>query len=169
MKKYSKKNFLIALTGIILISGCSNSSSNYDLDLSDLQNTIPKPAKVIDNPKEINLEKKEVDLNLISLDKKEDITSLIKYGKKDPFSSFGNDSNRLISDLKLKGFISFGSKDYALVEYKNKEGIINIDSIGDINTKLLPPGAVVKNINPSQEIVNIDIDDEKYTIIMSLD
>jgi len=169
MKNYSKKNFLIALTGIILISGCSKSSSNYDLDLSDFQNTIPKPAKVNNSPKEINLEKKVVELNLISLDKKEDIASAIKYGRKDPFSSFGNDSNRLISDLKLKGFISFENKDYALVEYKNKEGIIDIDSIGDINTKLLPPRAVVKNINPSQELISIDIDDENYTVIMNID
>ena len=71
------------------------------------------------------------------MDKKEDITSSIKYGKKDPFSSFGNDSNRSISDFKLKGFISLNNKDYAFVEYKNNEGIIDIDSIGDINTKLL--------------------------------
>ena len=168
MKKYSKKNLLIAFTGIILISGCSKSSSNYDLDLSDFQNTIPKPAKVNNSPKEINLEKKVVELNLISLDKKEDIASSIKYGRKDPFSSFGNDSNRSISDFKLKGFISLNNKDYAFVEYKNKEGIINIDSIGDINTKLLPPKAVVKNISPSLETININLDDENYIIIMNL-
>ena len=169
MKKYSKKNLLIAFTGIILISGCSKSSSNYDLDLSDFQNTIPQPAKSIDNQNEIIQESKEVELNLISLDKKEDITSSIKYGKKDPFSSFGNDSNRSIPDFKLKGFISLNNKDYAFVEYKNNEGILDIDSIGDINTKLLPPNAVVKNINPSLETININLDDENYTIIINLE
>ena len=168
MKKYSLQNFLFTLSGIILISSCSKSPSNVDLDLSSFKNTIPQPAKSIDNQNEIIQESKEVELNLISLDKKEDITSSIKYGKKDPFSSFGNDSNRSISDFKLKGFISLNNKDYAFVEYKNKEGIIDIDSIGDINTKLLPPKAVVKNITPSLETININLDDENYIIIMNL-
>ncbi|KGF87643.1 hypothetical protein [Prochlorococcus marinus] len=168
MKKYSLQNFLFTLSGIILISSCSKSPSNVDLDLSSFKNTIPKPAKSIDNQNEIIQESKEVELNLISLDKKEDITSSIKYGKKDPFSSFGNDSNRSIPDFKLKGFLSLNNKDYAFVEYKNKEGIIDIDSIGDINTKLLPPKAVVKNISPSLETININLDDENYIIIMNL-
>ena len=169
MKKNFQKKLLLALSGIILISGCGKSSPNYDLDLSSFKNTIPQPAKSIDKQNEIIQESKEVELNLISLDKKEDITSSIKYGKKDPFSSFGNDSNRSISDFKLKGFISLNNKHYAFVEYKNKEGIIDIDSIGDINTKLLPPNAVVKNINPSLETININLDDENYTIIINLE
>ena len=72
-----------------------------------------------------------------------------------------------MNDLRVINLSSYTTP--KVVEYKNKEGIIDIDSIGDINTKLLPPKAFVKNINPSLETININLDDENYTIIMNLE
>ena len=74
------------------------------------------------------------------------------------------DSNNLISNFKLQGFISINNKNHALVKYKEKTGVINIDSIGGLNTKLIPLDSYVKEINPQEEELIIMIDNEKYNI-----
>ena len=55
-------------------------------------------------------------------------------------------------------------KNHALVEYKKQKGIIDINSVGGVNTKLLPKKAFVNDINPSQEKINLSIEGEIYTI-----
>lgn len=168
MNKKYYKNIILAFTGSLLLVGCSGKPKNNDLDLSGFIKPIQQPDQKIEKPSSSKEQSKEINPKLISLDKKEEIVSSVKYGKKDPFSPLGSESIKLISEFKLKGFISFRDEDYALVEFKNQEGVIDINSVGDINTKLLPPKAFVNKINPYEEIIKITIEDEEYTIIMSL-
>ena len=161
-------NFLYFSIITIFISGCGGNSKNYDLDLSDYTKPVKKltiNANKVKKPKE---EKKDLELKLISLDKKDKIVSSMKYGKKDPFSTI-NYETAFSSKLKLKGFISFKNTDFALVEYQGQEGIISIDSVGEINTKLLPSKATVKKIIPSQDQIFITFEGEDYPILLTQD
>ena len=158
----------ITLLGILLISGCGGRPKKDDLDLSDFIKTIKPIQQSSQNDEKTNnpiLEKKEVELkDLIPLKDREDISNSIKYGKQDPFSPAGNELNRFIEDFKLKGFISFKNKDHALVEYKKQKGIIDLNSVGGVNTTVLPKKAFVRDINPSQEEIYLSIEGEIYTI-----
>ena len=169
MKNKLSKNILLLLTGSLFISSCSKKQENFDIDLSNLRKPVPQTTQNINISDEPDIEKNEVNLKLIPLEKKEDVSSAIKYGKKDPFSNFDNETSRLISDFKLKGFISLKNKNYALVEYKKQAGIIDINAVGNVNTKLLPPQVSVKNIIPAQEKIDLIIEGENYPIILNLD
>ena len=167
-KKFPKKIF-IALIGLFLFSSCSGESKKDDFDLSGFINATQKASVNKENTNNSNVEIKEVELkNLIPLKDRKDISNSIKYGKKDPFSASDNESNKFIDHFKLKGFISFENKDYALVEYKNKKEIINLDSVGGINTSILPNKAFVKDINPLNEKIKLSIEGEIYTIKLNI-
>jgi len=169
MNRNSSKNIFLLVLSTLLISNCSNSSNDKDLDLSNFRRTIKENSQNIDKTIKPKSEKKIVEVKLIPLDKKIEVSNSMKFGKKDPFSTFGDETSKLISDFKLKGFISLENKNYALVEFKDQEGLIDIDSVGDINTKLLPPKSYVVNILPKQEKINLMIEGENYPIILTLD
>ena len=166
MYKLISKQIFIFLIGTLLIPGCSEKSKKDDFDLSGLK--IPKKTIPLEIDQLKKEEKKEVEIKLIPLKDRKEISSSIKYGKKDPFSSLDNESNKFIEDFKLKGFISFKKKDHALVEYKKKSGIINLKSVGGLNTEMLPKKAYVKDIIPSQEKINLSVEGEIYTIELNL-
>ena len=169
MNRNSLKNIFLLVLSTLLISNCGGKSNDKDLDLSSFRRTVKENSQNTDKKINPKSEKKDVEIKLIPLDKKIDVSNSMKFGKKDPFSSFDNEKSKLISDFKLKGFISFENNNYALVEFKDKEGLIDIDSVGDINTKLLPPKAYVVNILPTQEKINLMIEGENYPIILTLD
>jgi len=156
------KKILIVLTGIFLISGCNSRSKNENFDLSGLK----KPTNNISlkNDQTKKSEKKEIESKLIPLANREEILNEIAYGKKDPFSASDNQSNKFISEVKLRGFISLENKDHALVEFKKQQGIINLNSVGGINTKMLPKKTSVKEINPAEQTINLSIEGQIYTI-----
>ena len=64
--------------------------------------------------------------------------------------------------MQLKGFISIENKNYALVKFNNAEGIVNINSIGGLNTKLLPNKASIINIDPEQELFSFEVEGSIY-------
>ena len=160
IKKLSRNLFLILL--FVFISSCSKQKDNFEIDISKLN--LPKKNL---EPK-VNLdtksEKETVAYKLKTLQKKDEIIKNTKFGQVDPFSMGNGDSNNLISNFKLQGFISINNKNHALVKYKEKTGVINIDSIGGLNTKLIPLDSYVKEINPQEEELIIMIDNEKYNI-----
>ena len=168
MYKDPSKKLFIALIGIILISGCSGKSKKDDFDLSGFIKPIKKISQNNDESNKSPIEKKEIQLKLIPLANREEISSSVKYGKINPFSVGDNESNKLIENFKLKGFISFKNNDYALVEYQNEKGFINLNSVGGLNTQLLPKKVFVKEINPAQEIINLSIDGEILSINLDL-
>ena len=166
-KKHSLKNFLI-ITTFLLVTSCSNKTKNDNFDFSNLQ--LPKKiTKKVEKNSEEKIVKKEIINKLIPLEDRNKVAKTVKYGKKDPFTPENNDSKLLISDFNLKGFLSLDNVDYALVEFLDQSGVININSIGGLNTKLLPNKAFVKDINPKKEELKISIEGIEYRINLSMD
>ena len=155
-----KKNVYILLSSLFLIS-CSQKNTNFDIDLSDL----PKPKKIKTN----NQVEKNIDIvdnklfikELVPFEDKEKLLSNTKFGKKDPFSKEGY-SNKLTSDFKLTGFLNTSVKKFVLVKYLDNEGTLSEDSIGGINTDLLPNGAKVIFIDPSGMKLKINFENENF-------
>ena len=128
----------------ILLFSCSK---KYDLDLSNL----PKPKKVIktsdgnENTKSSNNQTFIKDL--VPFNNKEKVLSQFKFGKKDPFSESEIQINKLSSDFKLTGFLNSELEKFVFVIYLGNEGSISENSIGGVNTNLLPNGAKVMYLN----------------------
>ncbi len=162
MKKFklSIKNLTI-LTTIFFFYGCGVKDKNDDFDLSGLK--IPQKENKFE---EIAKSKptKPVINKLNPLKANEDILLNVKKGRENPFLPTNKDSKKFISNLKLKGFISLNDKDYALVEFQKEEGIISNDSVGGLNTNLLPTGAVVKNVDPINQKINLFLDETNYIL-----
>ena len=154
------KFFILFSIGLIL--GCSSKNNNIDFDLSNL----PKPKNTNLDSKEkkevIKPQDKSFISDLIPLKEKEEILSKFEFGKEDPFSERGVIENKFFSDLKLTGFLNSQSKKYAFVIYQNKQGTITENSIGGINTNLLPNGAKVLNIDPSAKKLIINFENKDY-------
>lgn len=167
-KDFLNKLF-ISILGILFISSCGGNTKNEEFDLSNFKVPIKKSSSKINLSTKNKLEQKGVKYKLLPLDKRKEILSSIKYGKKDPFSSLESTSNQLISNFQVNGFISIDKEDYVLVEFNNQKGMININSIGGLNTKLIPNKAFVTNINPAKEEINLSFDDKVYTIKLNSD
>ena len=86
----------------------------------------------------------------------------IKFGKKNPFSKGEAQLNQFSSNFKLTGFLNTDIKKYFFVNYLGKKGTISEDSIGGLNTDLLPNGAKVKTIDPNKKQLKISFDNEDY-------
>jgi len=157
-----KKITLIYLLSI-LFYGCSP-NNNIDIDLSNL----PKPKSVQTN-EEVNkdlVEKEQDDnklfiKNLVKFKNREEILSNTKFSKKDPFSR-NDTSNKFSSDFKLTGFFNTPVNKYVFVNYLNNEGTLSEDSIGGINTDLLPNGAKVIFIDPLGMKLKINFKNEDF-------
>ena len=164
MKIQIPKNKLIAIMFIFLLSSCGNEQKN-DFDLSDLK--LKRPVKELSNEEEIsNKEKKEsVIYELKQLKNKEEILSSTKFGKVDPFSSAK--TSLTLSKIRLKGFITIKEKNFAIVNYLDKEGAVNLGTIGGINSDLLPEGALIKEINPEKNSIKIFHEDENFILSTS--
>ena len=67
------------------------------------------------------------------------------------------------SNFKLKGFLNTKNNRFVFVNYLDKEGTITEDSIGGINTNLLPIGAKVIKIDPKSKTTTINFENEILT------
>ena len=156
--KVKKNIFLLVLSSTFLIS-CSTKDKIIDIDLSNL----PKP-KINNNVK------KELDQNqskkfvkdLVPFKNKEQLLSQFKFGKKDPFSLSESKENKFSSNFKLKGFLNTEVKKYVFVMYLGEEGTLSEQSIGGINTKLLPKGAKIINIDSKAMRLTINFENENF-------
>ena len=154
------KFFILFLISLIL--GCSSKNNNIDFDLSNLprpknNNLDSKEKKEVIKPQD-----KSFISDLIPLKEKEEILSKFEFGKEDPFSERGVIEDKIFSDLKLTGFLNSQSKQYVFVIYQNKHGTITENSIGGINTNLLPNGAKVLNIDSSAKKLIINFENKDY-------
>ena len=166
IKKLTINSFLLVIT-CLLIASCGK-SNNDNFDFSNIELPKKTSQKVEKNSIEKNVNK-EIINKLIPLKDRNEVAKNIKYGKKDPFALENNESKLLISNFSLKGFVSLNNVDYALVEFLNQSGLININSIGGSNTRLLPNKALVKDINPQNEELKISIEGNEYKINLSMD
>ena len=87
-----------------------------------------------------------------------------KFGKKDPFSEEQIQANNLNSNFKLKGFLNTKNKNFVFVSYLGQEGTISEESIGGVNTILLPDGAKVVSIESKKLKLIINFDNEDYIL-----
>ena len=156
-----KKNLnIISLIFIFLVSSCGG-KNNDDFDFSSFKKPVDEIQ--LEEKKLLEIEEqKPVKYKLKALKEKEEILSSIRFGKVDPFSS--SEGSITLSKIKLKGFIRIKNKDYAVLNYLEKNGIINIESVGGINTFLLPEGALVTEINPVEEYIKMSHKDEIFVL-----
>ena len=164
MKNLKLTKILFISFIIPIVVSCKKNKETFDVDLSNFKPVITNTKiEIKESSKEI---KKDIINKLSPLVKRDKVISSIKYGKKDPFSAlqpFGS-NNASISGLKLHGFISLDNKDYALVQYLDSKGLINKDSVGGLNTNLIPKEAIVKQINPEKQTIYLFLDDEIFEI-----
>ena len=155
MKNLIEKKIIFAIfASTLLISCAKTNNNNLDFDFSSLK----KPNKVnainnediLKNNSDNSLENKSFVKDLVPLETREKIKSKIKYGKKNPFSKSEFKLNKLNSSLELTGILNTEINKFALVSYLDKEGTISENSIGGLNTNLLPKGAKVINIDPQR-------------------
>ena len=156
-----KKLFLIIFTSIFLVS-CSQKNNIIDFDISDL----PKP-KIIKSAEEGNKkltepENKKFVKKLDVFQSKDKLLSQFKIGKKDPFSKSETKANQFSSDFKLTGFLNTKIEKYVFVSYLGNEGTISENSIGGLNTNLLPNGAKVITIDSKEMQLKISFNNKDF-------
>ena len=162
MSKIVRKNFILIFCSSILLFSCSQKNNN--IDLSNLP--IIKPKEVFDTKKEnvdfINSKNDEFIEDLVPYKNREKVLSQFKFGKRDPFSKSENQITKLSSDFKLTGFLNTKFKKYVFVNYLGNEGKISENSVGGINTNLLPEGAKVINIDSKTMRLTINYENENF-------
>ena len=142
---------------------CSQKNNNLDFDLSNLPK--PKRTKTTDQLEKNNFnEDNQLFIkDLVPFEEKEELLSKFEFGKEDPFSNNEILVNRLGSNFKITGFIDTEIKKYVIVSYLEKVGSISEDSIGGLNTNLLPVGAKVVEIDTKEKKLKINYENEDYT------
>lgn len=158
---------MVIFTSSLLIS-CSPKNNNKDFDFTTLKNS--KKIK-INNKEKKDINKNNLENNIFIKDleplkNKQEILSNTKFGKKDPFSEGEFQSDKFNSELKLTGFLNTKHKKYVFVSYLDNEGSITEDSIGGVNTNLLPIGAKVISIDPSKLELIINFENENFNFEM---
>ena len=160
MKNNRFNNYLLVIPSLFLL-GCSQ-KINTNFDLSNL----PKPKIVnssqIESKQPKNIVNKSYISDLVPLKRKEQILSKFKYGKQDPFSESDIQLNNIYSDLKITGFLNAQSKKYVFVNYLGNEGAVSENSIGGVNSNLLPEGAKVINIDNKNFELTINYKNENF-------
>ena len=156
-----KKKFILILFTSIFLFSCSKNEI-IDFDISDL----PKPKinkTAVDNNEEfIKSENEEFIKDLDVFQSKDNLLSKFKIGKKDPFSKEETKVTQFSSDFKLTGFLNTKIDKYVFVTYLGNKGTVSKDSVGGLNTNLLPNGAKVINIDNKKKQLKINFENEVY-------
>ena len=153
---------LLIFTSSTLMS-CGK-SNNETFDLSNLKIPIPQKNKFSQTEitSSIPKEKEIITNKLIPYPTASQILDSSKIGKIDPFSKGEVFTNNLDLHFKLNGFLKTESNNYVFVSYLDDEGTLTDDSIGGINTNLLPNGAKVLNIDPENMKLTIEFNNENF-------
>ena len=166
MKNNIKLNIFIGLFTSSLLFGCSPKNNNFDIDLKTLKKSKQNKIIVKENKNKINLESNIHIKDLTPPKDKQEVISKTKFGKKDPFSEGEFNPKILNSDFKLTGFLNTEIKKYVFVSYLDNKGTITEESIGGINTNLLPNGAKVIEIDPKNMKLIINFENENFIFQM---
>ncbi len=150
----------------IFLASCSG-SNNDNFDLSNLKMPSQIKNKTSQTDKNISkINKKDNTINkLVEYPKVSQILDSARFGKVDPFSEKKIKINST-SDLKLKGFLSTKNNKYVFVSYQGREGYLTTESIGGVNTSLLPNSAKVIKIDPKNMKLIIYFDNENFVFEM---
>ncbi len=157
-----KKKFIFLFFTSIFLFSCSQKNNIIDFDISDL----PKRKNIKTAEDEIkkltNQENKKFIKDLVIFQSKDKLLSKVKIGKKNPFSKNETGVNQFSSNFKLTGLLNTNTKQYVFVNYLGNEGTISKDSVGGLNTNLLPNGAKVITINFKEKQLKISYDNEDF-------
>jgi hypothetical protein len=147
------------------LSSCNNKQENFDIDLSNYKVPNKSSVKVstIDELDSLTSKKEIVINELKNYQNKSEVLSAVKFGKKDPFSESDTELPKLNSNFQLKGLLKTNMNNYVFVNYLGNEGTITEESIGGLNTNLLPDGAKVLKIDPENMKLIIEFQEENYT------
>ena len=162
MKNNNHIKIIFAIFVVSLLTSCAQKNNDIDFDFSKLKR--PKKITTIDKVKKVNddFENNSYVKDLIPLKTKKEILSNTKFGKNDPFSKGDLKANKLYLDLKLTGFLNTEIKKYAIVIYFDKQGTLEEESVGGLNTNLLPNGAKVIKIDSKNNKLIISFQNEKF-------
>tara|TARA_A100001035_G_C27443409_1_gene346935 strand:- start:57 stop:503 length:447 start_codon:yes stop_codon:yes gene_type:complete len=147
----------------MLLASCG-SQKTEEIDISSLQ-LIPKKEKKI-SPQVVDKSVEPVSNKLKSLLTNDQLRQNIKVGKNNPFAGLESENNLTLKNIKLTGFLFINNTNYALVNYMGKSGSIMSNSIGGINTDLLPDGAKVKKIDYKNKTLELLFDKQPYEILL---
>ena len=62
----------------------------------------------------------------------------------------------------MTGFLNTKIEKYVFVTYLGNEGVVSENSVGGLNTNLLPKGAKVIKIDSKKRQLKINLDDEDF-------
>ena len=152
---------IVFLFSSILLFGCSKKNN---VDLSNLPVIKTKDEVKVNIVVKDNFDSNNDEFikDLVPLKDSAQILSEFKIGKKDPFSKEETQVNQFSLDFKLKGFLNTEFEKYVFVSFQGNEGTISEDSIGGLNTNLLPIGAKVINIDSQKRELKIIFDNENF-------
>ena len=145
-----------------MVSCSKPNDDKFDIDISNFKSIKTKEITNESKKNSFDLENKLYIEDLVTLKNRNQILSNTKFGKKDPFSKDDVQINKLNSDLKLTGFLNTENNKYAIVKYLNNEGKLTEESIGGLNTNLLPKGAKVIKIDPKNNKLIISLNKENF-------
>ena len=147
-----------------MVSCSKPNDEKFDIDISNFKSIKTNNTTNENESKKfiVDQENKSLIKNLVTPKTKDQILSNTKFGKKDPFSKDDLQINLLISDLRLTGFLNTETTKYALIKYLNIAGTLTEESIGGINTNLLPNGAKVIKIDPKNQKLIISFNNENF-------
>jgi len=153
---------LLTIFPLTIVSCSKPNDDKFDIDISNFKSTKTKEITNESKKNSFDLENKLYIEDLVTLKNREQILSNTKFGKKDPFSKDDVQINKLNSDLKLTGFLNTEKNKYAIVKYLNNEGKLTEESVGGLNTNLLPNGAKVIKIDPKNNKLIISLNKENF-------
>ena len=155
------KNLLFLFFSSFLVISCSSNNKIIDFDISDLPKSKKTKPTIKNNEELIQPENNNFIKDLNNFQSKDVLLSKYKLGKKDPFSK-GDNQLPLVSNFKLTGFLNTEIEKYVFVTYLGNKGTISENSVGGLNTNLLPKGAKVININIEKKQLKIRFNKEDF-------
>ena len=164
MIKPNLQKILITLLFIPLLgSSCKKKADNFDIDLSNLKIPQKSTLKISEQDNSDSSQTKIVgfESKLLPYKEKSEVLNSVKIGKKDPFSQ-ESEINKFSSVFKLTGFLDAGKEKYVFVIYQNNGGTITEESVGGLNSNLLPIGAKVVDIDTQNMKLTINFDNKDY-------
>ncbi len=167
MKNNNYIKITFAIFAVSFLTSCAPKNNNIDFDFSKIKKTKKLPALSESKKINDNFENKLYVQDLNPLKNKDEILSSVKFGKKDPFSrEFNKDIkiNKLNLDLKLKGFLNTDFNKYAIVTYQEIEGALSEESVGGLNTNLLPKSAKVIKVDPKNKELTINFENKNFIL-----
>ena len=149
----------------ILLSSCNSKKENFEIDLSNFKIPPNNNEKILNSDNSVSpiTQSEKIKNELDNYQNKSDLLSAVEFGKKDPFSEGDKEATKLDSNLQLKGFLNTNLYNYVFVSYLGNEGPITEESIGGLNTELLPDGAKVLKIDPKNMKLIIEYENESLT------